>query len=163
MPIFSIIIPTRNEGENITPLLESIHQAIAGTHGETEIIFVDDGSTDHTREEIRNYIGPLNISLICRDDVSGLASAVCAGAHAAQGELLVVMDADLSHPPKCIPELLAPLLAGSHDMVIGSRYIRGGATPEWPLVRKLASMLATPSGPAVYRGSRSVIGFFCRA
>ena len=65
----------------------------------------------------------MQIRLICRDDVSGLASAVCAGAKIAQGELLVVMDADLSHPPEKITELLAPLQAGSHDMAIGSRYV----------------------------------------
>ncbi len=160
MPSISIIIPTRNEGGNINPLLTSINQAMVGIQGETEIIFVDDGSTDRTRQEIQNYNGPLKVRLICRDDVSGLASAVCAGAQAAQGELLVVMDADLSHPPESIPELLAPLQAGSHDMVIGSRYIRGGSIPGWPLARKLASRLATLPARLFTEVHDPLAGFF---
>ena len=139
----SIIIPTRNEQDNIIPLLDRIAGAISELTMDTEIIFVDDGSTDNTRSEINNYRGPLPVRLVCRDDETGLATAVCAGARAAQGDLLVVMDADLSHPPEVIPDLLRPLLDGSHDMVIGSRYVRGGSTPEWPLLRKAASRLAT--------------------
>jgi len=129
MPNVSIIIPTRNEGANIKPLLERLSISLAETRHEAEIIFVDDGSTDTTREEIREYAGPLNVHLICRDDEIGLATAVCAGAKAARGDLLIVMDADLSHPPEAIPNLLQPLVQGSHDMVIGSRYIPGGSTP----------------------------------
>jgi dolichol-phosphate mannosyltransferase len=53
------------------------------------------------------------------------------------------MDADLSHPPEAIPDLLTPLLAGTHDMVIGSRYVAGGSMPDWPLSRKISSRLAT--------------------
>ncbi len=156
----SIIIPTRNEGENIGPLLERIAKAISERAQDTEIIFVDDASTDTTREEIRNYSGPLNVRLICRDDVCGLATAVCAGAHAAGGELLVVMDADLSHPPEMIPDLLAPLQVGSHDMVIGSRYTQGGSTPEWPLWRRLASRLATLPACLFTEAGDPLAGFF---
>ena len=53
------------------------------------------------------------------------------------------MDADLSHPPEVIPDLVRPLLDGSRDMVVGSRYVRGGSTPEWPWTRRAASRLAT--------------------
>lgn len=143
MPDVAIIVPTRNEGENIKPLLERLSTVLADTRYETEIIFVDDGSTDSTREEIRNYSGLLAVHLICRDEESGLATAVRTGARAAQSEILIVMDADLSHPPEAIPDLLQPLLDGSHEMVIGSRYIPGGSTPGWPLARRIASRLAT--------------------
>ena len=143
MNSISIIIPTRNEQGNIVHLLERIATAVSALPVETEIVFIDDGSTDGTRAEINGYKGPLPVRLICRDDETGLASAVCAGARAAVGDLLVVMDADLSHPPEAIPDLLQPLVDGSHDMVVGSRYIRGGSTPEWPWSRKAASRLAT--------------------
>ena len=143
MNSISIIIPTRNERDNIVPLLERITTAVSALAHDTEIVFVDDGSTDGTRAAINGYKGLLPVRLICRDDETGLASAVCAGARAAAGDLLVVMDADLSHPPEVIPDLLQPLLDGSRDMVVGSRYIPGGSTPEWPWTRKAASRLAT--------------------
>jgi dolichol-phosphate mannosyltransferase len=73
----------------------------------------------------------------------GLAAAVVAGARHASGAFVVVIDADLSHPPESIPQLLGPLVANTHDMVIGSRYCRGGGTPDWPLSRKISSRLAT--------------------
>ncbi|KAB2889431.1 MAG: glycosyltransferase, partial [Desulfobulbaceae bacterium] len=139
----SIIIPTRNEQENIAPLLDRLGNTVSKSPTSCEIIFVDDSSTDETRSAINAYQGPLPVRLVCRDNETGLASAVCAGAHVAEGDLLVVMDADLSHPPEAIPALLQPLLDGSHDMVIGSRYVQGGSTPGWPALRRAASRLAT--------------------
>ena len=139
----SIIIPTRNEQDNIRPMLERIAAVSFPDTVDREIIFVDDQSTDLTRSEIRSYRGPLPVRLICRDNETGLSSAVCAGARAARGDLVVVMDADLSHPPEAIPAMLEPLLDGSREMVIGSRYAKGGSTPEWPVSRKVASRLAT--------------------
>ena len=160
MPNVSIIVPTRNEGDNIKLLLERLSISLAESQQETEIIFVDDGSNDTTREEIRKYAGPLHVHLICRDDETGLATAVCAGAKAARGDLLIIMDADLSHPPEAIPDLLQPLVQGSHDMVIGSRYIPGGSTPEWPFARRLASRLATLPARLFTEVHDPLAGFF---
>ena len=64
------------------------------------------------------------------------------GARAARGEILLVMDADLSHPPERIKDLVAPLVAGTADMVVGSRYVKGGSTPGWPLWRRSMSRVA---------------------
>lgn len=160
MPSVSIIVPTRNEEDNIAPLLARIAESLIASRLDAEVVFVDDGSTDATRLKIRNYSGPLQVKLICRDNATGLATAVRAGARAARGDLLVVMDADLSHPPESIPELLAPLQAGSHDMAIGSRYVQGGSTPEWPLKRKLASRLATLPARLFTEVSDPLAGFF---
>ena len=66
-----------------------------------------------------------------------------AGAKTAKGSIVVVMDADLSHPPEAIPKLVEPIAADTHDMVIGSRYISGGATQGWPLARLICSRIAT--------------------
>jgi dolichol-phosphate mannosyltransferase len=68
-----------------------------------------------------------------------LAAAIVAGATAASGALLLIMDADLSHPPERINDLLAPLRVGVADMVIGSRYVEGGSTPGWPFWRRMLS------------------------
>jgi dolichol-phosphate mannosyltransferase len=138
----SIIIPTRNEADNIDSLMQRLLRVTLPPDIEREIVFVDDSSTDATREKIRAWSDREAVRLICRDEDGCLASAVVAGAHAASHELVLVMDADLSHPPENIPDLLQPLLDGTHDMVLGSRYVEGGGTPQWPLARKIISRLA---------------------
>ncbi len=138
----SIIIPTRNEADNIDQLMQRLLHVVLPADVEREIVFVDDSSSDATRERIRAWSGRAAVRLICRDNEGCLASAVVAGAGVASHELVVVMDADLSHPPESIPDLLQPLLDGTHDMVIGSRYVEGGSIPQWPLARKIASRLA---------------------
>ncbi|MFH0781749.1 MAG: glycosyltransferase family 39 protein [Pseudomonadota bacterium] len=143
MKYFSIIIPTLNEADNIAPLLLQIAAVTRPLGLSPEIIFVDDGSTDATRQCIDAYSGDLDVRLVRRDSQTGLAGAVVAGARAASHPHVVVMDADLSHPPQMIPALLEPLTAGRHDMVIGSRYLGDGGTPGWPLVRRLGSQLAS--------------------
>ena len=143
MKHFSIIIPTLNEADNIRPLLLEISE-VSQQHGmEPEVIFVDDGSTDRTRQEIKKYKGRLKVRLIERNTEQSLASAVVAGAWIASNEFLVAMDADLSHPSSAIPTLLEPLEKNTHDMVIGSRFVEGGETTDWPIIRRLASQLAS--------------------
>src|SRR3954453_19104006 len=133
----SIVVPTLNEAENIEPL---VRQIMAADPHCAEILFVDDGSTDGTRGRIRTLATGYPMRLIERDHPTlGLSGAVIAGARAASGEILIVMDADLSHPPAEIPSLLTPLIDGRADMVIGSRYVAGATTPGWPLYRKIMS------------------------
>jgi dolichol-phosphate mannosyltransferase len=133
----SIIIPTLNEVENIAPLVSEILAAAKPLH---EIIFVDGHSTDGTPDVIRSFAANHPIRLIEQNSAEpGLAAAIVAGATAASGALLLIMDADLSHPPERINDLLAPLQAGVADMVIGSRYVEGGSTPGWPFWRRMLS------------------------
>ncbi len=82
------------------------------------------------------------------------------GALPAQGEVLVVMDADLSHPPERIKDLLAPLFAGAADMVIGSRYVPGGSTPGWPRWRLLLSQTGAVLAYPLTGVHDSISGFF---
>jgi len=140
---FSIIIPTLNEGDNIEPLLSQIGEVTSSYGMEPEVIFIDDGSTDNTRREIQAYEGRLDVSLICRDNERGLTSAVVKGANSAKHEVVVVMDADLSHSPEMIPTLLSPLEDGSYDMAIGSRYVEGGETPGLSWFRRAGSKIAS--------------------
>ena len=139
----SIIIPTVNEADNIDPLFERIFAAGLPENISIEIVVVDDSSTDGTRSRVNRWAGLKPVILVCREDRAGLANAVVAGANAATYEYVLVMDADLSHPPEKIAEMIEPLLDGRCDMVIGSRYVEGGATPEWPVARKIASKLAS--------------------
>lgn len=156
--MISLVIPTLNEVDNISPLLTRIRQCRPAPD---QIIFVDDGSTDGTRERIRSCAGGDSIQLIEREGPSlSLAGAVIAGARAALGEWLVVMDADLSHPPEKIGELLEPLLEGRADMVIGSRYVKGGSTPGWPIWRKTMSRAAAALAYPLTGVHDSMCGFF---
>jgi dolichol-phosphate mannosyltransferase len=156
--VISIVIPTLNEAENINPLLEGL---LRGEPPIGEIVFVDDGSTDGTRSCIRSFGNNPIVRLIERDTPSfGLSGAVIAGAHAAAGNWLVVMDADLSHPPENIGDLLRPLLEGKADIVIGSRYIPEASTPGWPLWRKILSRLAAGLAYPITGVHDSMSGFF---
>jgi dolichol-phosphate mannosyltransferase len=157
----SIIIPTRNEAENIDFLLQRIFKVVLPEGIFREIIFVDDSSTDETRPQVLKWSqSHPEVKLVCRDSNAGLASAVIEGSHQATYDVVMVMDADLSHPPEKIPEMIAPLLSGSHQMVIGSRYVKGGETPEWPFARKLASKIATVPARLFTDVNDPMAGFF---
>ncbi len=140
-PAVSVVVPTLNEAGNIGRLLEEVFAA-CGSGPAIEVVVVDDGSTDGTREKVLAWSETHPVRLVARDHERGLAGAVLAGAEAAVGGAIVVMDADLSHPPACIPDLARPVLEGTRDMVIGSRYVPGGATPGWPLKRRITSRVA---------------------
>jgi dolichol-phosphate mannosyltransferase len=154
----SIVVPTLNEAENVEPL---VRQIMAADQHCAEILFVDDGSTDGTRDRVRALARSFPVRLIERNEPTlGLSGAVIAGARAASAEILVVMDADLSHPPSEIPSLLNPLLEGRADMAIGSRYVRGGTTPGWPLYRKIMSRIAAGVAYPLTGVHDSMCGFF---
>src|SRR5437762_2832281 len=154
----SIIVPTLNEEENIAPLVAQITACAVSFR---EILFVDDHSTDATREKIRALEKSQPIRLIQQDGADlGLASAIMSGARAAHGEILLVMDADLSHPPERIKDLLAPLFAGSADLVVGSRYVKGGSTPGWPIWRRMVSRAGAALAYPLTGLHDSMCGFF---
>src|SRR6266545_7675774 len=154
----SIIVPTLNEEENIVPL---VSQIIASAVPFQEILFVDGDSTDATADRIRALAARYPIRLIeqnCAD--LGLAGAIVSGARSAHGEILLVMDADLSHPPERIKDLLAPLFAGAADMVVGSRYVEGGSTPGWPMWRRIMSRAGAALAYPLTGVHDSMCGFF---
>src|SRR5437764_2038505 len=154
----SIIVPTLNEVENIAPL---VSQIIASAAPFREILFIDNNSSDATREEIRALEGSLPIRLIEQNGAEfGLASASMSGARAGQGEILLVMDADLSHPPERMKDLLAPLFAGTADLVVGSRYVQGGSTAGWPMWRRIVSRTGAALAYPLTGLHDSMCGFF---
>src|SRR6266513_5557211 len=154
----SIIVPTLNEEENVAPLVSQITACAAPFR---EILFIDDHSTDGTRAKIRTLQGTHPIRLIEQNAADvGLAGAIMTGARAAEGEILLVMDADLSHPPDRIKDLLAPLFAGTADLVVGSRYIKGGSTQGWPLWRRIVSRAGAALAYPLTGLHDSMCGFF---
>src|SRR5438874_4022972 len=154
----SIVIPTLNEEENIDPLISQITACAVPF---LEILFVDDHSTDNTRGKIHDLARTQPIRLIEQDGADlGLAGAIMSGARAAQGEFLLVMDADLSHPPERIKDLLAPLFAGTADLVVGSRYVKGGSTQGWPTWRRMVSRAGAVLAYPLTGLHDSMCGFF---
>jgi len=126
-----------------------------------EILFVDDHSTDATRDKIHGLAGSRPIRLIEQDGAGlGLAGAIMSGARAAKGEILLVMDADLSHPADRIKDLVAPLFADIADLVVGSRYVKGGSTPDWPVWRRVVSRTGAVLAFPLTGLHDSMCGFF---
>ncbi|HYE17477.1 MAG TPA: polyprenol monophosphomannose synthase [Tepidisphaeraceae bacterium] len=141
-PRLSIIVPTLNEAANLPELVRRIAAAVGSTRH--EILIVDDQSTDDTAAVCATLARTHPVTLISRQPKDGLSGAVLEGLARARGEYLLVMDADLQHPPEKIPDLLAPLEQDRADFVIGSRYVPGATTREgWGALRKLNSRAAT--------------------
>lgn len=160
MATVTIIIPTLNEEQNIDLLLERIFQVRDTFNLEFDVLFVDSASSDNTCACIEKWQKKRPVSVLRREVNVGLAPAVIAAAHHVDSEYVLVMDADLSHPPEKIPSLLQPLLSGRCDMVIGSRYVEGGAMPDWPFSRKLASKIATLPALCFCNVKDPLAGFF---
>lgn len=140
----SIVVPTYNERGNIRSLCEGIREAIEHMW-DYEIIIVDDNSPDGTCEVVCQLITEdLPIKLIQRPEKLGLGSAVAAGFAKATGDSWVMMDADLSHNPEDLPNLLKAL--ADADIAVGSRYVDGGGVINWPLWREIASRIASALG-----------------
>lgn len=160
MSLISIVIPTLNEAENIDLLLKRILNTRQLSHLDFDILFVDSASIDGTCDRVLEWQTKAPVRLLQHDCNIGLAGAVIAGAKYIESKFIVVMDADLSHPPEVIPQLLQPLLDGTHDMVIGSRYIEGGSVPDWPFLRKLSSKIATIPALLFCEVKDPLAGFF---
>ena len=139
----SIVVPAYREAPNIQPLVERIFAAVKPTGRPVELIVVDDDSQDGTEDAINRLRGEHPVRLIVRRGERGLSSAVIAGFREAKYDLLVVLDADLQHPPEAIPAMLDRLEAEGCDFVIASRYVgEASIADNWPLRRRAASLLA---------------------
>ena len=155
----SIIVPTYQEAANIPELISRIESVKNENSLDLELLIMDDDSADGTVEVVQNANRDW-VKLTVRTGDRGLSLAVLDGLHRATGDQLVVMDADLSHPPEKIPELLSALDNG-FDFVIGSRYVAGGETAEdWSLFRYLNSKVATLFARPFTRARDPMSGFF---
>ena len=157
---FSLVIPTYNEKENIQKLLLLLKDDFDKNEIDGEIIVVDDNSPDGTGqvlEELKTKYQ--NLKVIHRKRKLGLSSAVIEGFKIATGDILGVMDADLSHPIKKIDKMYQMVMADA-DLVIGSRYVKGGRIEGWNLYRKILSKGATLLARVFVNVKDPMSGFF---
>ena len=158
--LISIIVPTYNERNNIGRLIPAIEKNLdQASVGEFEILVMDDDSPDGTSERILEMKDPRVRLVNRRGRPRGLSQAVLDGFGEARGEILGVMDADLSHPPETLPSLIAAVRE-EYLVAVGSRYVPGGGVRQWPWRRvvtsKIACWLARPVTPV----KDSTSGFF---
>ena len=154
--MISVVVPTYNEAASIPELAARLGRALGSR--EWELIVVDDGSPDGTAGIAEALAPALPVRVVRRPGKLGLASAVVDGFAAAGGETLVVMDADLSHPPEVVPHLVDAIGAGA-DVAVGSRYVAGGRTVDWPLRRRVISRVACLMGNALVPVRDATSGF----
>ncbi len=141
--LISIVVPTYKEAENIPVLVESVHRIMKEAGLDYEIIIVDDDSRDGIEEAVASLAAQnFPVSIKIRRGQRGLSSAVIEGLRLARGRVFVVMDADLSHPPEKIPELVRPILEGRAEFVVGSRFVEGGSVGHFSLYRRLNALVA---------------------
>ena len=164
-PRVSIIVPTYEEAGNIGELLDGIRRVMESSGiRDYEVIVVDDDSPDGTCEIVRSYgRRDPRVKCILRREERGLSSAVVEGFRRASGEYLVVMDADLQHPPEVIPRLIEALDRGA-DVAVASRYAKGGGVEKWSRVRLFMSRIGTIGVKVLVREGRKtsdpLSGFF---
>lgn len=125
--MISIIIPTYNEKENSIPLISAIGKACTAHKIDYEIIIIDDNSPDGTGEYIqKNFVQNKQVRCFIRSIERGLGTAILYGISHAKGDIIVGMDADFNHPPEAIPTLVRALREQKGDMIVGSRFVKGG-------------------------------------
>ena len=122
-----MIVPTYNEKDNLDELVSRIFESCQKAGIEAELVVVDDNSPDGTGVHAEELSRAHRIKVVHRAGKLGLSSAVLEGFSASSGSILVVMDADLSHPPEKIPEMVAKIESRQADVVVGSRYVKGGS------------------------------------
>ncbi|MBV6394575.1 MAG: Dodecaprenyl-phosphate galacturonate synthase [Anaerolineales bacterium] len=128
----SVIIPVYNESKSIEEILRRVH----ATDLANEIVVVDDGSLDGTREILKKLDGKKGVRVILHEKNQGKGAAVRTGLNAARGDVLLIQDADLEYDPRDYPLLLKPIQEGLADVVYGSRFLGGArrAAMFWHLV-----------------------------
>lgn len=142
--LYSIIAPTYNEAENVPLLVALLREACGAAGIDYELVVVDDASPDGTADVVRALQacydgGEGRLVLVTRPGKLGLGSAYAAGLAVARGEWVLLMDADLSHHPRHVADLIARQRATGADVVGGSRYLPGGGVAGWGAGRKLTS------------------------
>lgn len=139
---YSVLLPTYNERENLPLIIWLLVKTFQENEIDYEIIIIDDGSPDGTRDVAQQLVdlyGEDRILLRPRSKKLGLGTAYVHGMQFATGEFIFIMDADLSHHPKYIPEFIALQKKHDYDVVSGTRYVGSGGVFGWDLKRKLIS------------------------
>jgi len=151
LPTVSVVVPTRNESQNIVKLIREVGKASP----DYNIIVVDD-SDDNRRTAV---LAMANGAKVIEGRHKGLGQAIIDGIRASETDVVVVMDADSSHPASKIPELIEACRDGN-VMAVGSRYIKGGSIVGWTFKRRIISLVASMLAYPITRIRDNTSGFF---
>lgn len=147
----TMVVPTYNERDRLAELVTAVFAAAADHDLALELVIVDDNSPDGTGAIADDLARSHRMRVIHRAGKLGLGTAVVEGFRVATADVVGVMDADFSHPPAMVPRLFAALQRTGADVVVASRYVPGGKTPNWPWKRRVLSrfacLLARPLSP----------------
>jgi dolichol-phosphate mannosyltransferase len=155
----TVVVPTYKEAENLPHLIGRLAK-VREEHGlDLNVLIMDDNSRDGSVEIVAARPEKW-VQIVVRTTDRGLSPSVLDGMKRAEGEILVCMDADLSHPPEAIPQMLRKLEEGA-DFVIGSRYVKGGSTSDdWGFLRWINSRVATLLARPLTSARDPMAGFF---
>ena len=165
-PLLTVVIPTYNEAENIGRLIDRLVEVLESSgNSNFEILVVDDNSPDGTCLVVREKaLSDRRIRCLLRRRNRGLASAIVRGIAWARGDYVIVMDADFQHPPEIVPKLLEEALRSGADIVVATRYSKGGGVEGWSrrrlLMSKMATLIAHILVPETRKTSDPMSGFF---
>ena len=140
--LYSIILPTYNERENLPIIFYLLDKTLTAAKLDYEVVVVEDSSPDGTlevAESLQKSYGEKRLQIMSRKGKLGLGSAYKDGLKKARGDRIILMDADLSHHPKFIPQMVALMDKDKTEIVTGTRYKAGGGVYGWDVKRKLTS------------------------
>ncbi|MEA3306098.1 MAG: glycosyltransferase family 2 protein [Candidatus Omnitrophota bacterium] len=144
--MYSIVVPFFNEEQSIMPLCEAIAKTMASLGRPYELIFINDGSTDGTGQNLKRIAeGSENVALVNSKVRSGQTSALRSGFERARGDIIISMDGDMQNDPNDIPGLISEIEKG-YDLVCGWRYMRKD-----PLSKKIASKFANMVQRSIFK------------
>ena len=160
-PLLSVIIPTFNEKDNMPLIIPRITEVLENDGIDHEILVMDDDSPDGTAAAVMELTGRFpRARCIVRKTDKGLSPAVLQGYSEARGDVLLVMDADLSHPVEVLPKMYRAVVDGGADVVVGSRHTKGGGIENWPFMRRFISFGASFMARPLTSCSDPMSGFF---
>jgi dolichol-phosphate mannosyltransferase len=139
---YSVILPTYNERENLPLMISMLDKAFTDAALDYEVVVVEDNSPDGTLEvalKLQGIFGENHLIIHSRPGKMGLGSAYMDGLKHCSGEYILLMDADMSHHPKYIPDFIAKQKKHDCDIVTGTRYAHGGGVAGWDMRRVLTS------------------------
>lgn len=156
----SLLIPTYNEAENIESILKRSIRVLGDVGVKYEILVIDDASADNTSDIAQEIIEEKGKVIRRVAEKRSLSLSVIDGIKNSDGSIIIVMDADGSHPPEMIPCFIENIKSG-YELVIASRYVRRGESKNFPLKRKIISRFACLLGRVVTDIKDNTSGFFC--
>jgi dolichol-phosphate mannosyltransferase len=143
--LYSVILPTYNEKENLPIIYFLLHATFTNANLNYEVVIVDDSSPDGTlqvAQRIQESFGEDHVTIVSRKGKLGLGTAYVAGLKEAKGDRIIILDADMSHHPKFIPQMIEAMDSKKVDIVTGTRYAGNGGVAGWDTYRKLTSRTA---------------------